>query len=55
MVYHLLESPNTEGTEAMSFWDWLLRRKPPPKPANDAEAVRLAVEELGRRHARNRK
>jgi len=40
----------------MSFWTWLLRRKrKPPKPANDAEAVRLAVEELGRRHARKKK
>jgi len=39
----------------MGLWDRLLRRRRPPKPTNDAEAVRLAVEELGRRHARNRK
>jgi len=40
----------------MRFWDWLLRRKrKPPKPASDAEAVRLAVAELGRRHAHNKK
>jgi len=39
----------------MGLWNWLLRRKPPPRPADDAEAVRLAVEELGRRHARNKK
>jgi hypothetical protein len=39
----------------MGFWDWFLRRKKPPRPADDAEAVRLAVEELGRRHARKQK
>lgn len=39
----------------MGLWERLVRRRNPPKPANDAEAVRLAVEELGRRHARNRK
>ena len=40
----------------MSFWVWLPWRKPKtPKPTDDAEAVRLALAELGRRHEYKKK
>ncbi len=39
----------------MRLFDWLLRRKPARKPPSEAEALRLAFEELGRRHHERQK
>jgi len=39
----------------VGFWDWLLRRKKQKAELSDEEAVRLALEELGRRHAYRKK
>jgi hypothetical protein len=39
----------------VSIWDWLTGRKPKPRPNTQAELMAEAVEELGRRHARNKK